>query len=418
MKTTATTRIHVRRKRHPSGSTARRTLIVLTLILGALLQALSGPMAQAAPPEVLASENPVVIGWADTTKTIELTWFLEPGLSLATLRVTESGSPAPVLDQLVGSPPGTGAVPLTATYGKTYTAQLIEAVTNQPLGAPLTITTERPPKPKFDFGCVVQCITTADVVPHGGWAQYTIETRETAIITLEASTTKPDADGTWSNPSDVAASTATILPTQKWTPQLANLDSNSTYHYVVRAHDTNGNKQIKTGSFKTLMRRVVVNFAEIEMIDDSDGFGAGDCDCFFYFNAGDEIPKEWGHISDQHSIESGTSVHPNVSVTINGAPTEIRIRAKGYDDDTDFGEFCSAGIGYPDFTGAANWKSSDNFEECLEWAGDQVLVTVSRRGSDAQPSDVDEEFTAPFTISVNGELVYKVHGTYRVTYVA
>jgi hypothetical protein len=393
-------------------------LIVLTLVLGALLQALSAPVAQAAPPEVLASENPVVIGWADTTKTIQLTWSLEPGLSLATLTVTESGTPAPVLNQLVGSPPGTGTVPLTVTYGKTYTAQLIAAVTNQPLGAPLTITTERPPKPKFDLGCAVQCITTDDVVPHGGWAQFTIETSETAIITLEASTTKPNADGKWSNQSAVASSTATILPTQKWTPQLANLESNTTHFYVVRAHDTNGNEQFKTGSFKTLTRRVVVNFAEIEMIDDSDGFGAGDCDCFFYFNAGNETPKEWGHISDPHSIESGTSVHPNVSFTINDAPGEIRIRAKGYDDDTDFGEFCSAGTGPPEFTGAANWKSSGNFEECLEWAGDQVLVPVSRRGSDAQPSDVDEEFKESFTISVNGELVYKVHGTYQVTYVA
>jgi hypothetical protein len=397
------------------GGAARRALILLTLVLGLLLQPLSGPLAQAAPPEVLASENPVVIGWADTTKTIELTWSLTP-LSLATLTVTESGTPTPVLEQLVASPPGTGVVSLTVTEGKTYTAQLIAAVTNQPLGAPLVITTKRPPPPKFDFGCAMQCITTADVVPHGGWAQFTIETTETAIITLEASTTKPNDDGTWGNPDLVTSSNATILPTKKWTPQLANLDSNTTYHYVVRAHDTNGNEQFKTGSFKTLTRRVVVTFAEIQMIDDSDGFGAGDCDCFFYFNAGDETPKEWGHISDTHSIESGTSVHPNVSVTINDAPDEIRIRAKGYDDDTDFGEFCSAGTGYPDFTGDANWKSSGNFEECLEWAGDQVLVTVSRRGSDLEPGDVDEEFTNPFMISVNGELVYNVHGTYQVTY--
>lgn len=418
MTTTSRARHDVRQKRRPTGRAARRWLIVVTVVLVALLSARSGPVAQAAPPEILASENPVLIGWGQTTKTIELTWSLEPGLYLATLTVTESGTPAPVLVQPVGSPPSTGAVPLTVTEGKTYTAQLNAAITNQALGVPLTITTERPPPPQFDFGCAVQCITTVDVVPHGGWAQFAIESSETAIITLEASTMKPNDDGSWGNPSAVVSSNATILPTQKWTPPLANLDSNTTYHYIVRAHDTNGNEQFKTGSFKTLTRRVVVNFAEIEMIDDSDGFGAGDCDCFFYFNAGSVKPVEWGHISDPESIESGTSVHPNMSITVDDAPGEIRIRAKGYDDDTDFGEFCSAGTGYPEYTGAANWESSGNFEECLEWAGDQVLVTVARRGSDLEPGDVDEEFTEPFTISVSGELVYKVHGTYQVTYVA
>ena len=68
----------------------------------------------------------------------------------------------------------------------------------------------------------------------------------------------------------MAASTATIPPTQDWKPALPYLDSNTTYYYVVRAHDSNGNEQVKTGSFKTLTRRVEVNFAEIEMIDDSD----------------------------------------------------------------------------------------------------------------------------------------------------
>jgi hypothetical protein len=45
------------------------------------------------------------------------------------------------------------------------------------------------------------------------------------------------------------------------------------------------------------------------------------------------------------------------------------------------------------------------------------MVQLSRRGPDSAPGDVDEQFTEPFTISVNGELVYKVHGTYKVTYV-
>jgi hypothetical protein len=90
----------------------------------------------------------------------------------------------------------------------------------------------------------------------------------------------------------------------------------------------------------------------------------------------------------------------------------------GYDDDADFGELQRAGDGRPEaWTGSANWESSGNKENYLEWAGNQVMVQLSRRGPDSAPGDVDEQFTEPFTISVNGELVYKVHGTYKVTYV-
>jgi hypothetical protein len=393
----------------------RKMLVAVALALVALLFPLSAPAAHAAPPKVMASENPVFIPYSTDTKVIQLTWTLEDWQLAATLTVTESGTPAPVFDQTVYSTPGQ-FVPLTVTYGKTYTAQLKDLITKQPLGAPLTITTDRIDI-KIDMGCLVQCITNVDVVPHGGWAQFTIKTNETAVMTLEASKTKPNANGTWSNPADVTSSTATILPTQNWTPPLPDLASNTTYYYVVRAHDANGNEQVKTGSFKTLTRRVEVTFAEIEMIDDSDGAVAGDCDCFFYFNAGNEEPKTYGELGNEKSIASGTTVHPNVTFTINNASSEIRIRALGYDDDTDFGEFCPAGVGPDAYTGAANWKSSGNFQECLEWAGDQVLVSVSRQGSQAAPGDVDEQFTEPFTISVGGELVYKVHGTYKVTYV-
>lgn len=264
---------------------------------------------------------------------------------------------------------------------------------------------------------MVQCINEPDVDPHGGWAQFDITTTEAAYITLEASKTKPNANGTWSNPADVTASNVSILPTQNWTTPLPNLDSSTTYYYVVRAKDGNGNQQIKTGSFKTLTRRVAVTFAEIQMIDDSDGALAGDCDCFFWFNAGNETPKPYGSFENPKSIASGTTVHPNVTFTITNAPSEIRIRAKGNDNDTEWNEFCQTETGPPEaFTGAANWKSSGNFQECLEWAGDQVLVSVSRQGQPAAPDAVDEQFTESFTISVSGELVYNVRGTYKVTY--
>jgi hypothetical protein len=359
----------------------RRIFVALVLALAALLFPLSAPAAQADPPKVTASENPVFIPYSKDTKDITLTWSLEAWQPLATLTVTESGTPAPVLDETVSSLPGDNR-PLTVTYGKTYTAQLKDVITKQPLGAPLTITTDRLDI-KIDMDCVAQCINDVDVQPHGGWAQFTINTNEKAAMTLEASKTKPDANGTWSNPNDVAASNATILPTQSWTPPLPDLASSTIYYYVVRAHDANGNEQVKTGSFETLTRRVEVTFAEIEMIDDSDDFG--DCECYFEFGAGSET-KQYGTKENPKSIASGTTVHPNMTFTINNAPSEIPIHAVGNDDD--------------------EW---DTFYT-------PTKVSVSRQGPPAAPDAVDEQFTEPFTIS-GTTLEYKVRGTYKVTYV-
>ncbi|HEX2286882.1 MAG TPA: hypothetical protein VHI10_19000 [Mycobacterium sp.] len=344
------------------------------------------------------------------TKQITLTWTLLP-FQQATLTVTESPSGTTVIDEPVGLFWNTGTVPLTVTLGSTYTAQLTDNVTNRPLGAPLTITTKRSElSAPIDPCNLYQCITSVNVQPHGGWAQFTIKTNKLAPMKLEASTTPPNADGTWSSPDAVAASAGTIFPADNWTPPLANLNPNTTYYYVVRAYG-NGPAQVKTGSFKTLTRRVDVKFAEIEMIDDSDGFGAGDCDCFYFFGVGDEV-KEWGSLGHPKSIGSGTPpVHPNVTFAVTNAPSEIWLRAKGYDDDADFGEFCSVGIG------PEPWQDSGSGQECLEWAGNQVKVSLSRQGPTNAPGNVDEQFTEPFTISVNGELRYKVRGTYKVTYV-
>ena len=373
-----------------AGRGARHVLIAVALALVALLSPLSAPAAHAAAT-LTASENPVFIPYSKDTEGITLAWTLEPWQLLATLTVTESGTPAPVIDKTVGPTPPPGGEPLTVTYGKTYTAELKDVLTQQPLVAPLIITTDRIDI-KIDMGCVAQCITSVVPEPHGGWAKFNINTNEKAAMTLEASKTKPNANGTWSDPKDVAASNATILPTQSWTAPLPNLDSNTTYYYVVRAHDGNGNEQIKTGSFKTLTRRVEVTFAEIQMIDDSDDLS--DCDCAFSFVAGKETPKEYGSFEDPKSIASGTTVHPNVTFTINNAPSEIPIRAVGSDDDT-----------FPD---TLDWNS---------WV--EVLVSVSRQGPPAAPDTVDEQFTESFTIPENstGDLDYNIRGTYKVTYV-
>jgi hypothetical protein len=369
--------------------------------------------AHAEPPEVTANQNPVIVPFLKSTKEITLTWRLESGSTQANLIVTESDNPFPVLSQLVSSPSSEGTVPLVVTYGKTYTAQLYAPVIfGPPLGAPLTITTKRPDFVDPDLGCALQCITSVDVQPHGGWAQFTIKTNETAVITLEASTTPPNPDGTWSNPDAVTAFAGSVLPTDQYTPPLANLQSNTTYHYVVRARE-HGNESVEIGSFKTLTRRVDVDFNEIQMIEDSDGLAAADCDCFFYFGVGDATPMRYGSSENPISVGSDTTVPLDADASITDAPSEIRLGAKAWDSDQTFGQLCAVGSGPP--TSDEQWESSGG-GGCMEWAGNKIVLSRSRQGPPVNPGAVDEQFTEPFTINVNGPIVYKVRGTYTVSY--
>jgi hypothetical protein len=364
--------------------------------------------ARAEPPEVTASENPVLIGYPHLDKKIiTLGWDLAGGPPGANLIVEESGTPVPVHNQWVT---GSGMIDLTVFYGKTYTAKL-ELPFVGTVGEPLTITTD---KPHIEMTCAQRCIKSIDVQPHGGWAQFTIATTQTAVMTLEASTSPPNSDGKWSDPGAVAAFAGTVAPTDHWVPPLANLQANTTYHYVVRAH-VEGHEQVKTGTFKTLARRVEVNFTEIQMIEDSDAGIDGDCDCVVHFVAGDEDPKAYGSYDNRIGIASDTTVHPNVHFTITNAPGEIRLGADAEDDDHDFYEICMFGHGPP--LPGKSWESSFS-NDCQESAGNQVLVALARQGPPWAPGDVDEQFTDSFTINVSGPLVYNVRGTYKVSYVA
>lgn len=370
------------------------------------------PVAQAAAPEVTASENPVLIAYPHfVKKTIDLTWHLDP-FQLATLTVTESGTQ--VLTQTVGSGTGEGTVPLEVAYDKTYTAQLKNVFGD--LGAPLVITTD---KPHVEMSCAQRCIKSVDVQPHGGWAQFTIAMNKTAVITVEASTTPPDSSGKWSDPNAVTAFAGTVVPTDHYAPPLAGLTPNTKYHYVVRAQVGN-HEQVKTGSFTTLKRRVNVHFDEIQMIEDSDGPLDGDCDCFFYFGVADLEPIRYGSQDNKTGMGSGATYPIDVAAGFINAPNDIRIGVGGYDDDTDAFEImvfdCIVGHGPPH--DGQSWKDSWSADGCMEHAGDEITVGLARQGPPWAPGDVDEQFTEPFTISVDGELVYKVRGTARVSYEA
>jgi hypothetical protein len=103
----------------------------------------------------------------------------------------------------------------------------------------------------------------------------------------------------------------------------------------------------------------------------------------------------------------------DVEASITNAPSEIRLGAMAWDSDYVFGQLCAVGSGPP--TSDEHWEASGS-AGCMEWAGNKILVSLSRQGPPVNPGAVDEQFTEPFTINVNGALVYKVRGTYKITY--
>jgi hypothetical protein len=386
-------------------------LVSLMLVVGALI---APAPSHAAPPEVTASENPVLIAYPHfTTKDITLTWTLERGSPQANLVVRDG-------DAVVHNQPlfsETGSTQFTVAFDKIYTAQLVRTFGGQPLGDPLTITTD---KPTVEMTCAQRCIKSIDVQPHGGWAQFTIKTSRTAVITVDASTKPPDANGKWANPADVAAFAGTVVPTDSYTPPLANLQPNTTYHYVVRVH-VGGHEQVKAGTFKTLTRRVDVAFDEIQMIDDSDGPFDGACDCWVWFGAGNQPPQDYPDYPDEASIASDTTSHPNVDFAITNAPADLVLAVFASDDDLDWYDGFSA-TGYPlrhDIPASddpGRWKQN-GANTSWEWAGNYISVPLARQGPPWSPGDVDEQFTEPFTVYVNGgALVYNARGTYKVSY--
>jgi hypothetical protein len=291
----------------------------------------------------------------------------------------------------------TGSTPLTVTYGRTYTATLTNSSTQTPIGPPLTITTKRP-LIYFDAGCLVQCITSVTVDPHGTFAGFSIATNESVYMTLNVH--KATASGNDCIAGTLAATQTTILPVTSWTPQLTGLEPGKLHRWSVQATDANGNKQSKSGCFSTLKRSVAVTFQKVTVNDDSDGFGAGACDCRFYFWAGSNASGKFYPGSGEVSIDSGDSATPNVTITVSNAPTSLALGATGNDDDTDFGQF--GPYGYP--------TSGSGSNNCHDWSSASMTVAMNATG----PA---EAFTGSFHLSTGGAIAFEVWGVYKVSYV-
>jgi hypothetical protein len=198
----------------------------------------------------------------------------------------------------------------------------------------------------------------------------------------------------------VASSTFNLTQMTDWQTALLNLKPNTKYIYNVKANDGT-NTQYSTGTFKTLRRQVQVDFKDIKVIDDSDFASAGDL--IFWFNVNGTWNKNFLFPSSgEAEIDSGTTVHPNHVENLIDAPDMLSLSVFGWDDDCDFGQFCTEGIGPGGKAGGSDSEA--------DWAtaGGKTNIALSGPG---------EAYTDSLSFTTTQwSLKFSVTATYTVSY--
>lgn len=210
---------------------------MLVAILGAL--ALRVPVAQvsAGGESLTASENPVIIPFGKSSQSFTLSWN------------SGNGQPIEFTGSLNGGPesgtfpgPAVGTAAESINLGEQFTWRMYTPGKKQLLAA-LTVTTKSALQAVAP--CAQQCIKSVQVDPHGTFANFEIVTVPAVKVTLAASVVGQPG---------VASATFNLGMDKDWHTFLMDLKPNTKYTYDVKATDSDGNVQHKTGTFTTLHR--------------------------------------------------------------------------------------------------------------------------------------------------------------------
>lgn len=370
---------------HPAPRTAhpvaRFVSAALALLVAmAAVTALGSPAEAAPPPTLTATPNPVLVPYGQTAGTYTLTWNTGSALGADFSASINNGPWSAIFHQ---TPSGSGPLPINV--GDTITWRMFTKNSPRIPLKSVTITARRP-----DQSCLENCLKDVSITPHGTFADvHVIAT--TVLKTFELTANKPGE----------AVSSAMIgANTQNWVSMLFDLEPGTEYEWDLQVRDESGNIQKKSGTFKTLTRRVTVDYSNIKVTDDSDDLSEGDLTFWFNVDGTWDPADNFGEIG----MDTGDQVDPNRTLTFDGAPDIMKIGLYGYDDDCDFFDgLCSFGSA----PGGSDGGSHDEADWATAWTS--VLTLQSGPG---------ESFSGTFFVSTSSyALQFDGSGTFAVTYV-
>jgi hypothetical protein len=189
---------------------------------------------------------------------------------------------------------------------------------------------------------------TVAVTPHGLSATFTVDSSPAAYMEISVSTAPIVMQSGKPTFSSVTSAVGSASKTAHWVIALKGLQPNTSYNYIVKT--TYGDDSAyKTGTFKTLHRKLTVMFSSIKVTDDSDALGSGELMFFFKVNSAWQRDLDTGWLD----ISSGQTFFPVKTKMFMDAPDTLKLKVSGLDDDCSFWELCTFGIGPSDSAGGS-----------------------------------------------------------------
>jgi hypothetical protein len=356
-------------------------LAFLVAVLAALAALPAITASAGPPPSVTATPNPVIVPAGQISGAYTLAWTLG-GLPSADFYVSINGAAplGPFNEAMDGSNPANIDVNTTQVW------KMYAKGDNKKALASVTVTAKH-----LDASCKSECVKLATVTPHGTFGQFHFITTK-VLKKLRVEVHQPGQP-------DVADKT--IVPgSNDWQPLLSGLKPNTLFDWKFSATDEAGNTELKTGTFKTLRRKVTVTYEPIKVIDDSDDLSAGDLKFWFGF-ANQMDTNSFGEVS----VDSGDFTHPNHTSIRIDAPDTVGFVVVGQDNDCDFWDFCSLAFETP-ATGPVG-HGSDGLSD---WATASTTANVAVNGP-------GESFSGTKTFATTAfELEFSVTASFTVSY--
>jgi hypothetical protein len=188
-----------------------------------------------------------------------------------------------------------------------------------------------------------------------------------------------------------------------YSPAFSQLGNSTIYNYIVR-----GGSSYATGFAKTLTRKVTVEFARIDVLDDSDDVSAGDL-TFYFRNPNDGTFDK--HIGEVY-VSSGAAVpmpeRPGIRYDFFANSSTLLLAIQGVDDDCDFFDICQ-GFWYPDLsTGSSNdfdWATAQLSINIPQFAGLNQNFTSKQVTFQTTANRLKFKVTAVVTVEYSGKVI-------------